>query len=322
MKTKLNTSNVGISRKQQMKNIFYGNFPLLGLIFVVIVLGIATEGNLFSSYNLKAMRSQVFLCMLGGLGVIYLFAQGGLDLSMASSISLACILGARVMMVNIPLGIVVTILVGVAVGTLMGFMYAYGGIPVFILGLSMNYLLSGLLWPLCDGMSSIPVSKTLTDLKSGTLEIVILAVVLLITILVYNYTKFGKECRAIGAGFVSAVQSGVNVARCKVIAFMISGLTCSVVALCTLIRTGSANVNSGANFNFNVMLSMILGGCVMGGGAGVRIRNAIIGVVLLIVLQSGLSILGVPARTQEIIKGILFIIMILLTNKLTKKVQK
>ena len=270
----------------------------------------------------QTILNQMFLYVLGGFGCLFLFAQGGIDLSMAANIGMAAILGARVLEVSIPLGIAVTILTATAVGVIMGLIYAYAKIPVFIQGLGMNFLINGMLYPLCGGRATIPVSRTLTALQSSTTEIIITVVALAIVILAYNYTKFGRECRAIGAGEVAAVQSGINVKRVKTMAFIITGLTCGIVALLTLIRTGSASQTTGANFNFNVMLSMILGGAVMTGGTGVKVRNAIIGAATLIVLQTGLGLWGMNTRIQEIVKGVLFILMIVSTTKLESKIVK
>ena len=87
----------------------------------------------------------------------------------------------------------------------MGLIYAYANIPVFIQGLAMNFLLNGLLWPLCFGAASIPAPASITGLKSDIGEIVIVLIALAIILVTYNYTKFGKECRAIGAGITSSV---------------------------------------------------------------------------------------------------------------------
>ena len=217
---------------------------------------------------------------------------------------------------------VVTVLVGTVIGTVNGLIYAKIGIPVFIQGLGMNFLLNGLLLPLSAGSATIRVPKVISNLKSIPAEIIIELAVLAVVVLIYNYTRFGKDCRAIGAGTTSAVQSGVKVSRTKFLAFLISGFTCGVVAVMTLIRTGSASQTTGANFNFNVMMAMVLGGALLSGGNGVKAKHAVIGAALLIILQNGLVLWGISARVQDIIKGVLFIVMIVVTTKLSAKVQR
>ncbi|MEG2568497.1 MAG: ABC transporter permease, partial [Acinetobacter sp.] len=270
----------------------------------------------------KSISQQMYLFILGGLGCVFLFAQGGIDLSMAAVVGLCSIIGTQVMQTNVVLGVIVTVLIGVLVGMVNGAIYAFISIPVFIQGLAMNFLINGLLLPLSNGSATIAAPKVLTALKSTELEIIIEIVVLIIVALVYNYTRFGKDCRAIGAGTTSAVQSGVDVTRSKFVAFTISGFTCGIVAVMTLIRTGAASQSTGANFNFNVMMAMVLGGALLSGGNGVKTRHAVIGAALLIILQNGLVLWGVNARIQDIVKGVLFIVMIVATTKFNAKIDR
>lgn len=311
-----------LSTGQKLKNFLCSDFPVLGLLVIIILFYITTDGRIFSKFNLKSISQQMYLFILGGLGSVFLFAQGGIDLSMAAAIGAAGIIGARVMQVSPWLGVVVTVLVGTAIGAVNGLIYAKIGIPVFIQGLGMNFLLNGLLLPLSAGSATIRVPKEISSLKSIPAEIIIELVVLAIVVLIYNYTRFGKDCRAIGAGTTSAVQSGVKVSRTKFLAFLISGFTCGIVAVMTLIRTGSASQTTGANFNFNVMMAMVLGGALLSGGNGVKARHAVVGAALLIILQNGLVLWGISARVQDIVKGVLFIVMIVVTTKLSTKVQR
>ncbi len=311
-----------LNKGRKIKNFLCTDFPVLGLLAIIIMFYITTDGKIFSKFNLKSISQQMYLFILGGLGSVFLFAQGGIDLSMAAAIGAAGIIGAQVMQVNPWLGVVVTVLVGTTIGVVNGLIYAKIGIPVFIQGLGMNFLLNGLLLPLSAGSATIRVPKVISNLKSIPAEIIIELAVLAIVVLTYNYTRFGKDCRAIGAGTTSAVQSGVKVSRTKFLAFLISGFTCGVVAVMTLIRTGSASQTTGANFNFNVMMAMVLGGALLSGGNGVKARHAVIGAALLIILQNGLVLWGISARVQDIVKGVLFILMIVVTTKLSAKVQR
>lgn len=316
------TNSGKLSTRSKAKNLLMTDFPILGLILIIIFFYFVTEGKTFSAFNIKSISQQMFLFILGSLGCVFLFSQGAIDLSMASNVGVAAIIGVQVMKVNVVLGVLVTILVGTLIGAVNGFMYAKVGIPVFIQGLAMNFLLSGLMLPLTNGSATIAAPKVLTSLKSTEMEIVIEVILLIVVALIYNYTRFGKDCRAIGAGATSAVQSGVNVSRTKFAAFTIAGFTCGLVAVMTLIRTGSASQTTGANLNFNVMMAMVLGGTLLSGGNGVKVRHAVIGAAILIILQNGLVLWGINARIQDIIKGVLFTLMIITTTKLNAKVQR
>ena len=188
-----NTAAAGgdkISMQQRMKNFLCTDFPVLGLILVMIFFYIQTDGKIFSSFNLKSISQQMYLFILGGLGCCFLFAQGAIDLSMAAAVGFAGIIGVRTMLAT-------NVFV---VGAVNGFLYAKVGIPVFIQGMAMNFLLNGLLLPLCAGSATITAPKALTDFKSIAAEIVIEVILFLVVAVIYNFTRFGKDCRAIGAG--------------------------------------------------------------------------------------------------------------------------
>ena len=86
-----------LGSKQKIKNFLCADFPVLGLLAVIILFYFTTGGKIFSKFNLKSISQQMYLFILGGLGCVFLFAQGGIDLSMAAAIGAAGIIGARVM---------------------------------------------------------------------------------------------------------------------------------------------------------------------------------------------------------------------------------
>lgn len=138
-----NSATVGstkVSIRQKTKNLLYTDFPILGLILVIIFFYVQTDGKIFSSFNLKSISQQMYLFILGGLGCTFLFAQGALDLSMAAAVGFAAIIGVRTMLAtNVVMGVIVTLLCGCLVGAVNGILYAKVGIPVFIQGLAMNF---------------------------------------------------------------------------------------------------------------------------------------------------------------------------------------
>ena len=85
-----------LSKGQKFKNFLCSDFPVLGLLAIIALFYITTDGKIFSKFNLKSISQQMYLFILGGLGSVFLFAQGGIDLSMAAAIGAAGIIGAVV----------------------------------------------------------------------------------------------------------------------------------------------------------------------------------------------------------------------------------
>lgn len=281
-----------------------------GLIVMTVLFGVLSDGQMFTAYNLTSIFNQSLLIMIGGLGAIFLFAQGAVDLSMGSTIGLSCILGAYVSQVNPVLCFPVAIITALVISAVNGLLYAYSGISVFVMGLSMSFLIRGTLLPLSRNQSSIKMGMNTTvwdtmPIKAGCLLVCFLAVMY-----IFNYTAFGKECRAVGAGAEAAVQSGVNVPRTKILAFLINGFFVGIVCCMNMIRTGAAGMNSGLSFEFNVMIALILGGMPVEGGAGAKIRSVFFGALLVTVMTVGMVLCGADSRMQEVAKGVLFIVVV------------
>ena len=138
----------------------------------------------------------------------------------------------------------------------------------------------------------------------------IIALFLIVTWLVLTYTPFGKHCKAIGAKQEVAHQSGVKVWMEKLAAFLICGFSCGVMASFVLFRTCSASTTSGGTTQLNTILALLLGGVPFSGGWSAKFRCVLIGSMLMAVVTSGLTIMKVSPNTQQIVKGILFVVAV------------
>lgn len=144
--------------------------------------------------------------------------------------------------------------------------------------------------------------------KYGTIMVVALA-----AFAVFNYSVFGKHCRAIGAKVEVAHQSGVRVKLERFIPFLISGFACAIMATFSLIRTCNATTTSGGNTQINTMLGLLLGGVPFSGGWNSKFRAVIIGGLIMAVVDNGLFLLNLNTASQQFIKGFIFIVAVALS---------
>ncbi|MBR1780358.1 MAG: ABC transporter permease [Oscillospiraceae bacterium] len=311
------------AKKYQKSALISDLLPLGGLIAVVILFGILTKGKIFSSFSLQTIYNQSFLYILGGLGCAFLFAQGAIDLSMGAVIALCSILGAfAANQYGIIACILVCLIVGTICGTITGFIYSHTNIAVFILGLSVCFLIKGTLYQITNGQASISIPYA--DKKMFTpiwISAVVMVVFALIIYYLFEYHTMGKHSKAIGAGIAAAAQSGVDVTKIKWLGFVISGFTCGMVAFFTMVKTGSGGPATGSNFEFNVMIAMILGGMPSEGGARAKIKSCFIGAILIAFYSNGMVLLGADSRVQEILKGVVFIVVIVGTYRMQMQAE-
>jgi ribose transport system permease protein len=214
--------------------------PLFGLIAIIIIFSFLTGGKLLSARNLSSLFNQCFLLMIACIGSIFIFSQGGIDMSITSAISLCSICAAYTIRYGIVLSIFASLAAGLAVGLLNGLIYSRSNIPVFIQTLSVNLLLDGLLYSLTNQNVYIAIPRAIQKTYNATwIKLLVLALFALLTLYLYRYTVFGKYSRAIGAGKTATEQSGVNVKRFKLLAFIYTGFAASIFAVCVMVKSGS-----------------------------------------------------------------------------------
>ena len=312
----------GMKEKKQINmKIILNLFSWLSLLLVIALFGVTTKGAIFSSYNMKVIFSQSVLFMIGGLGLSFLFAEGGFDISYGSVIGFAGILGTMLTdrTQNWIWSLIVPVVFCLTMGVVNGLIYAHTNIMVFIQTMSISFLLKGLFTTMLGSYGSYKVPKQLIFMGQTWFAVTALIVVGVITIWLFNYTPFGKHSRLYGTGKDAIVQSGVDVRRLKFLTFVFSGAVCALVTLMSMARAGQSSTGLGSNFEFNVMIALTLGGMPSEGGTGSKIQSVFIGCLIVALLANGMVLLGVNARLQEVIKGVIFILVLIFMLKIKEK---
>ena len=129
----------------------------------------------------------------------------------------------------------------------------------------------------------------------------------------FRFTRIGNDVKAVGSGETAARFSGVHTDRVKFLAFVAAGALTGLAAFVNVIKVGSITATAGNQLETQILISLVLGGLPITGGAKVRFSNIIVGTLMYAVLNSGLSILGYEPQVQQLIKGIVFLIFVALT---------
>jgi ribose transport system permease protein len=301
--------NKTISLLANFKSRFSQLSPFIGMILVMIFFEIVSGGNLLSSRNSFILVNEVFSIVLGTTGAIFLMAQGNLDFSMGAIVGIAGALGAIAGGKNAILILPVTLLAGLVVGSVNGFIYAKLNIPSFIATLGMSFILKGLTTVVL-GSGAIGLPFVMSKYDNEPLKLTVLVIILTIGYMVFEYTQFGKQSRAIGALTEAARQCGVNITRTKFIAFMISGLVCGLVGFFSIVRACTASPDTGSGFEFNVLLALSIGGFSLSGGWSSKFRCVVVGSIIVAIISNGMTLWGIDQLLQQLVKGIIFIIAV------------
>lgn len=285
-------------------------FSFIGLLIVVIVFEFLTEGDLLQSRNLLNIFNNFFSIGLGATGVVFLMSLGELDLSVGAIAGLSAALAAYAAQVNLVLILPVALLTGLVIGLLNGFMVAKLRVESFIGTLAMSFVARGITTWLLNGSVGIPISQRIFD--QNAVKISVFIVLLVALFVLFEFSPYGKRCRAIGASAESARQSGVKVEKVRAVAFAISGLMCGLVGFFSLVRTCTASSKTGNAFEFDVLLAVLFGGMPLTGGWPVKFRAAIIGSIAMSVMKNGMSLMGIDGLTQQIVEGVILIVIVVI----------
>jgi ribose transport system permease protein len=118
----------------------------------------------------------------------------------------------------------------------------------------------------------------------------------------------------IGGNGVAARQSGINIEKNKIIAFLIGALGVSLAAFIILLRTKTASPTTGGTIGIDIMVALVLGGMPLSGGPRSRISAALIGATTITVLNSGLIIMGAGTGVIQIFRGAIFLAVVLVAS--------
>ena len=291
---------------------FKALLPFIGLVIIVIVMNILTEGKILTPKRMRLLLSQVYYPAIVATGVFFVMTLGSIDFTEGSTLGVASIVVSMLSFKSIPLAIIGGILTGAAIGAVNGFFHVKFKLPSFIVTICTMYLFRGV----CAYMTTetaVPASAAIKALDNNTLKICITVAVLAIAWFLFSCTRIGNDVKAIGSGKTAARFSGVRVDLVKFLVFVAAGALTGLAAFVNVIKVGSITATAGNQLETQILISLVLGGLPITGGAKVRFSNVIVGTLMYTVLNNGLVMMGYESATQQLIKGVIFLIFVALT---------
>ena len=269
--------------------IFRALLPVAGLIIVFLIFNVLTDFRMMQ--KLPLVLSQLYVTMISAMGVFFIMTMGGLDFSQGSILGISSIVVCMLSKVSIPLAILGGIAAGAVIGAINGYFYVNRKIKSFIVTICTMFLFRGFIKYLT---TEAPVggAPELINLDSTTLKIVCTAVVLVIGFILFRFTKFGTYLKAIGAGEKAAMFSGIRTDKMKFLIYVLAGAITGFAAFVNVIKVGSVTSSGGNQLETQILIALVLGGMPISGGAKVRFENIIVGSLLYVVLNSGLTMMG------------------------------
>lgn len=281
----------------------------VGLVLLFSILNDA----FFTSDNFIVIGVNSTSVVIAVLGASALLIAGYVDLSIGGMLALIGIVVAKVAVAtqDTTLAIAVGLLMGLALGTLNGYLVRKLSISPLIVTLAMLSLYGGLAY-VVSSVSVYGFPPELLELGRGKLFGVQYAVIIAVTVFVVGAfvltrTVTGLRIYAIGGDARAAELCGVPVGRMVIGLYAFNGLLIGLVAVLVAGRLGSITPALGARFEFDVLTAAILGGVAFTGGAG-RPLGIAIGVATIGILNAGLIFVGLQSWWQQVAVGALLLI--------------
>lgn len=272
-----------------------------------------TPDNLF---NILLATATIGLLAIGATLVI---SSAGLDLSLGSVLGLSGIAGAYVA-VNIEapwyLAVLAALGTGALCGLFSGTVITRTGIPAFIVTLGMLGIARGLALVVSDGRSIYGLPPELVYLGQGRpLGIPVPAIILILAAFLMHFvlahTRFGSHTLALGDNEAAARATGVKVERLRVSLYCLSGLMAGMAGLVFMARVNAGDPTAGLNYELTAITAAIIGGTNLFGGRG-SILGALVGALIMGVLQNGLNLLAIQPYYQQMAIGAILILAVYL----------
>lgn len=310
--------NVEVRRKQGalgwfVSQILDAAFVPVVIVLLVIYLSFASPVFLTPG-NISNLLAQTVILALVSFGATFVVIGKEIDLSVGAGTAFVSVIAASVMLAtgSVALGLLAGIVAGLGVGAVNGFLVSVIEVPSFIATLAILVILRGIALALTSGgvISGLPPElETISEISPLGLPGIVwlMAITFVVLLIIERQTTFGVRVFAVGGNAEAARLSGIRVNRVRFLTYMISGLTMGLAGLALTIRVNSGQPNGGTLLELYAVAAIVMGGTSLGGGRG-SVARTLFGVLLIAILQNGLTLASVTYDIQQAVIGTVFIL--------------
>lgn len=309
-----------LKRFDYKKYIVYISFIIVILFFSIILYdkGFLSYGNLMNILRQTAMISVM------AVGMTFTISAGEIDLSIGSVVALSALVSALAVK---SFGLLLAVIAGLSVGALFGLIngaiVSKVRVPSFLVTLGTSSIIGGLARTITN-LEAVPITNKTFNFVFGSGDIGPISTLFLWTIvvmiighLVYRKTPFGRAVLAVGGNRSAARYSGIKIEKMQIAVMTISAMCASFAGILYAGRLHGARYTLGESDIMTVIAAVVIGGTSFTGGRG-TIIGAIIGSIIMGMLNNGLLLMGLSVSEQMIARGIIIILAVSLSLREAK----
>lgn len=289
------------------------------ILLVILVWFALLSPDFLTVNNLLTVALQTSLIALVAIGMTFTIITGGIDLSVGSTAALAGVLAAGAatrLGLGTYAGLLIGLLSGIGIGFLNGALIVWGRMPPFVATLATMAIGRGLTLVYTQGRPIAGLDKAFTFWGGNgwlgiPVPVWVLLVVAILAHIILKQTPLGLRIFAVGGGEETTRLAGVNVGQVKFSVYIFSGICAALSGLILTARLWSAQPNVGIGLELDAIAAAVLGGSSLAGGIG-GIPGTLAGAFIIGILSNGLNLLEVPSYNQQVVKGVVFIVAVML----------
>lgn len=307
------------ARRAQLRDLLNSSFIAVGLLVLLVLFSVASPYFLTSA-NMYRILQQVAVVAVLAVGQAFVIITAGIDLSQGSVVALTgiCLLLSYHAGVPFAGALVLALVVGVAVGCFNGTLVTIFHMPPFIATLASLAIAGGSALLASGGQPEFGLPSGFTAFGSdglGTVpDIAIVAIgVAVVGQFMLGLTRFGRYTYAIGSNALAARVAGVRVRGQVFSVYVMSALCSAIGGVLLTAYVNGALPNAGTDYELYAIAAVVIGGGSLFGGVG-TVWGAMLGALLLSVLNNGTDLLGVSTYFQTVLLGVVVVVAVYIDN--------
>jgi ribose transport system permease protein len=310
----LDTTETKVAPKRGMSILF--SLTLLGLLLFLWLLLAFSTNSFWSPNNISNLLRQGAMTAILAVGQTFVIITAGIDLSVGAVVGFASVIVAWLLAAGLPvwLAIILTLLMGVAIGMFHAFGIVRMGLPPFIITLATLTSLRGIGLLITNGSTISIADEAFTNFARadflGVPSLFWMVIVVAVPAYVFlHLSRWGRYLFAVGSNSEAARLSGVNVNRTIYMAYILSSTCAAFVGILLASRIGIGNATQAEGWELQAIASSVIGSTSLFGAVG-SVQGPLLGAFILATINNGANLLNVNSFWQRIITGALIILIV------------
>ena len=317
------------SSKALKRREFITSYGALIVFAILLLINICITPNFISISTVWNIIVQSTPCLLVAMGMTFVIAAAGIDISVGSTMSLCATVTTLMMMNGTPAipSVLVGLVIGLVIGAIVGSLTIKFQIQPMVLTLAMMIILRSVSRIICT-VRSVPVTHdgfiSISLAKFGEIPIQLIYVIVVVGIfyIIAEYTVFGKSIEAIGNNSMAAKLSGIRSDTMAIAAYVILGVLSAVAAMLQVARVMNCNPSTfGSEMEMDAIAAVVIGGTSMAGGKP-RVLGSMIGCFIMTLITMTVNMNGIDVSYSMILKAIIIVVAVYIQSEKSLKQPK